>query len=457
MLRKGLIPVWVGILALSGMFLLGQDSWGPEPPPPVTKSINLCQKDLGTWECVVDGASGTFSYQTTGEPELLFDLAAQGLDAETDYRLIYYVDTYSPWRSGKPVGMCLSDVLTPETDGTLVSSGSVATGDLPWPDDLNCPDGAKIWLVADADADCTGPRILTVWNPAPYLFDDTALDLVKFDDLTETDPACNAAPVADAGDDQGVSLGDLVTLDGSASYDPESEPLTYAWSLVAKPSGSAAVLDNPGTAGPTFTADKEGVYEVQLVVYDGVKDSLPDTVSVTTTAPTSTANLCEKNSSWLCKDPPGATATLTYNTIGNPELDFTLNAQGLAASTGYTLIYYPDPWPGSGLLCLASGESSEEGGLTLTGSVTPGDLPLTCDYNCTSCPTCDPVATGRAKIWLVPDTYLSCSLQKMTAWHGPGTGLPEILWDDQQDDQILFDDLSDDPGSCIWPTDGCGP
>ena len=34
MVRKGLLPVWVGILLLSGMFLMGQEDWGPEPPPP---------------------------------------------------------------------------------------------------------------------------------------------------------------------------------------------------------------------------------------------------------------------------------------------------------------------------------------------------------------------------------------------------------------------------------------
>ncbi len=440
MLRKGLIPVWVGILALSGMFLMGQDTWEPEPPPPPeTKSIDLCQKDPGTWECLVDGASGTVSYQVTGQPEFVFELAAQGLDPEMDYRLIYYVDTYSPWRSGKPVGICLSNVLTPETDGTLDSSGSVVTGDLPWPDDLNCPDGAKVWLVADADADCTGPRILTAWNPASYLLDAVDLDdWVQFDDLTQVVLPCNEAPVADAGSDQAVSLADLVTLDGSASYDPESEPLTYTWSLVTKPSGSAAALDNPAAADPTFTADKEGLYEVELVVYDGVKDSAPDTVSVTATAPTATVDLCEKDSSWVCKDPPGATATLTYNTLGNPDLNFTLNAQGLAASTDYTLIYYPDPWPGNGLLCLANGVSESDGTLVLAGSATPGDLPLICDDNC---------GTG-AKIWLVPTVYLDCGAKTMPTWCNAGSSCTQLLFDATDSDWINFDDLSDDPGAC---------
>lgn len=35
MFRRRLIPVWIGIILLSGMFLMGQEGWGPEPPPPV--------------------------------------------------------------------------------------------------------------------------------------------------------------------------------------------------------------------------------------------------------------------------------------------------------------------------------------------------------------------------------------------------------------------------------------
>jgi len=31
MLRGRLIPAWLGIVALSGMFLMGQDTWGPPP------------------------------------------------------------------------------------------------------------------------------------------------------------------------------------------------------------------------------------------------------------------------------------------------------------------------------------------------------------------------------------------------------------------------------------------
>ncbi len=93
----------------------------------------------------------------------------------------------------------------------------------------------------------------------------------------------NVAPVANAGPDQGgKALGSLVTLDGSASSDANGDPLTYLWSLTAKPAGSAAVLANPTSVTPTFTVDLAGAYVVQLIVNDGTVNSAPNTVSITT-------------------------------------------------------------------------------------------------------------------------------------------------------------------------------
>ncbi|MCY4491605.1 MAG: BspA family leucine-rich repeat surface protein, partial [Thaumarchaeota archaeon] len=61
----------------------------------------------------------------------------------------------------------------------------------------------------------------------------------------------NTAPTANAGNDQLVVLGSSVTLDGSGSTDPESDPLTYSW---AKTSGPDVILTDATTATPSFTA-----------------------------------------------------------------------------------------------------------------------------------------------------------------------------------------------------------
>ncbi len=92
----------------------------------------------------------------------------------------------------------------------------------------------------------------------------------------------NAPPVADAGPDQTVKVGATVTLDGSASNDADGDPLTFKWSFVSIPEGSAVALSGPATVNPTFVIDKPGTYVVQLIVNDGHVDGAPDTVSIST-------------------------------------------------------------------------------------------------------------------------------------------------------------------------------
>ena len=89
-------------------------------------------------------------------------------------------------------------------------------------------------------------------------------------------------PIADAGPDQTVLAGQEVTLNGSASRDPESQPLTYLWT-----SGEA----NPGalvlTPGPlvSFTPTVPGDYVFFLTVTAGDRTSLVDSVNVLVTGP----------------------------------------------------------------------------------------------------------------------------------------------------------------------------
>ncbi len=90
----------------------------------------------------------------------------------------------------------------------------------------------------------------------------------------------NAPPVAKAGPDQDVDPGALVTLDGSASNDPDGDKITYIWKFVTKPAGSKAVIEKPDTAKPTFTADLEGNYVIELEVTDTQKSSNTDSLSV---------------------------------------------------------------------------------------------------------------------------------------------------------------------------------
>lgn len=110
-------------------------------------------------------------------------------------------------------------------------------------------------------------------------------------------PVTNTAPVASAGVDQSVVANAIVTLDGSASTDSNSDPLTYSWTLSAKPPGSAAALINPTSVKPTFAADSAGTYTATLVVNDGKVNSNPFTVniavSVDNAAPVANAGIAQ--------------------------------------------------------------------------------------------------------------------------------------------------------------------
>ena len=90
----------------------------------------------------------------------------------------------------------------------------------------------------------------------------------------------NLVPTAVPGGPYSVSLGSPVTFDGSASSDPEGDPLEYAWDFGDGSNGSGAA--------PVHTYTSAGSYTVTLVVSDGFSSSAPAT---TTAAVADTATL----------------------------------------------------------------------------------------------------------------------------------------------------------------------
>ncbi len=93
----------------------------------------------------------------------------------------------------------------------------------------------------------------------------------------------NIRPNADAGSDQNINKGTKVTLDGSDSSDANNDRLTYSWNLASKPNGSSASLTSTTSATPSFSADKDGIYDIELTVNDGSLDSSVDKVRITAT------------------------------------------------------------------------------------------------------------------------------------------------------------------------------
>jgi len=131
---------------------------------------------------------------------------------------------------------------------------------------------------------------------------------------TVTVSTLNVPPVADAGSNQRARVGAVVTLDGSASTDADGNPLTYAWSFAARPTGSTAQLSNTTSIKPTFTVDKAGTYFLQLVVNDGKVNSQAAQVIVTTENNPPVANAGPDQSA-------AANALVTLDGSGSSDVD----------------------------------------------------------------------------------------------------------------------------------------
>jgi len=118
----------------------------------------------------------------------------------------------------------------------------------------------------------------------------------------------------------------------------------------------------------------------------------------------------------------GAWGKMKYNLSGE-KFEFVFNGHGLEPETDYTLIYYPDPWPGTGLICLGDGTANVDGDVHIAESVQTGDLPFEEDTN------------DGAKIWLVLSGDVSCGM-KITTWNPT-----EYLFEEYE--LITFDDTDE--------------
>ena len=133
-------------------------------------------------------------------------------------------------------------------------------------------DGGETWAFDDSIMDWGHPILSFAWNGNNMAWQ------AGFDLSIYKYTQANTAPIADAGEDQGVSLNTVVTLDGSASYDPDGDTLTYAWEQL---SGPTVTLTGADSAQPTFTGAEAGDYEFQLTVTDSYPESSTDSVVIT--------------------------------------------------------------------------------------------------------------------------------------------------------------------------------
>ena len=136
------------------------------------------------------------------------------------------------------------------------------------------PVGSNIFLTSISETESFTPTVDGTYeielkvNNGTYISSDIVIIKSK-----------TTVPIANAGDNQNVLVNTSVTLDGSSSSDPSSLPLTYTWSVVSGP--SSVTLSDINAIKPTFTPDAVGEYEISLIVNNGSKNSVADTVLIT--------------------------------------------------------------------------------------------------------------------------------------------------------------------------------
>src|SRR5437667_3200965 len=154
----------------------------------------------------------------------------------------------------------------------------------------------------------------------------------------------NSAPIADAGPDQvGVPAG-TITLDGSGSYDPDGDPLTYQWTQVSGPNVS---ITGANTVKATFPAAAGTSYTFRLTVKD--PGGLQSSARTTVTSVTVPDIVIVRFSATPDRILPGQSSILEWNVTGATSVSITpgvgnnLRVEGSAtvtpaATTTYTLV-----------------------------------------------------------------------------------------------------------------------
>lgn len=102
---------------------------------------------------------------------------------------------------------------------------------------------------------------------------DALTTIIKPMDLTPQSPL-----TANAGLDRSVAVGITTSLDAGGSTNLAAAPLTYSWTVLSAPDGSTAALSDSAAVRPTFSADLDGNYVIEVSVSDGTETSTAQVV-----------------------------------------------------------------------------------------------------------------------------------------------------------------------------------
>jgi hypothetical protein len=203
---------------------------------------------------------------------------------------------------------------------------------------ISAPDGSNAVSFASDSSEST--FAFTVDLPGEYM-----IQLVVTDSLDmASEPyvvvvsTSNSMPVADAGPNQALTKeDDTIQLDGSQSFDPDGDPITYAWSITSKPPYSDATLNDPTAVNPTFVADSLGTYVIELIVTDDKEsESFPAEVVVSSENVKPVAD-AGGNQMVLVGDPVNLDGSGSYDVNGD-DLTYSWNIASAPKNSQFELI-----------------------------------------------------------------------------------------------------------------------
>jgi hypothetical protein len=268
---------------------------GPDQTVPVATTAQLD----GTSSSDPEGSALTFTWIITSQP----GSSTATLTGATTATPTLPIDAAGSYT----IQLTVSDGNLTHTDTVTISTSNSAPVAHAGPDQSGAV-GQTLTLDGSNSSDVDGNALTYQWTllskPAPstatltaattvnptltldavgtYTIQLTVSDGSLSSNDTVTLSTLNSPPVAGAGADQSGTVGQVLTLNGSASSDVDGDTLSYQWSLTSQPPGSTVVLNAPTSAMPTLALDKPGTYVAQLIVNDGSVDSAPDTVTLST-------------------------------------------------------------------------------------------------------------------------------------------------------------------------------